>query len=333
VRRTLGAALALAAVVLLVPAAASAYYLPRADIAVRVEPDGSLLVAEHITIGGAFHGAYRDIPLRKGESIDRISVSEGTTRYTRGGSTKLGSIDRSDTFNYETSSKRVRVVWHFLAAGEPRTFTVAYRFRGLTAVHDDVADVDLKVWGSNWSSSLSDLTATVALPRAASLRSDYRVYGHPAWVHGVVARTARSATLRAAGVPSHQFVEIRVVFPRSLLRSTAGAKVVPGNGFAAIIQQEASAQASYQHDRDRLDDARNHPGRTILVLLLLAVGPALAGLLLVWLVYGRERATGYDREYEQTPPTDTQPALVSPLLRQDTTAGSPEFTATLFDLI
>ena len=56
-------------------------------------------------------------------------------------------------------------------------------------------------------------------------------------------------------------------------------------------------------------------------------------MLLVWLVYGRERKTGYDREYEQAPPTDTEPALVPPLLRQDDDVGSHEFTATLFDLI
>ena len=36
-------------------------------------------------------------------------------------------------------------------------------------------------------------------------------------------------------------------------------------------------------------------------------------MILVWLVYGRERRTGYDREYEQEPPTDTEPALVPPL--------------------
>ena len=56
-------------------------------------------------------------------------------------------------------------------------------------------------------------------------------------------------------------------------------------------------------------------------------------MLLVWFVYGRERKTGYDREYEQAPPDDVEPALIPPLLRQDKAAGSNEFTATLFDLI
>ena len=61
--------------------------------------------------------------------------------------------------------------------------------------------------------------------------------------------------------------------------------------------------------------------------------PALAVVFAVWLFYGRERKTGYDREYEQAPPFDTEPALVPPLLRQEKEPGSNEFTATLFDLI
>src|SRR5204862_7688573 len=104
--------------------------------------DGSLLVAENITIAGAFHGAYRDIPFRRGESIDRIAVSEQGTKYTRGGSTELGSIDTPGTFNYETNGKRVRIGWHFSAGGERQTYTVSYRFRGLAVAYDDVVDVN-----------------------------------------------------------------------------------------------------------------------------------------------------------------------------------------------
>ncbi len=79
--------------------------------------------------------------------------------------------------------------------------------------------------------------------------------------------------------------------------------------------------------------SKAHPLRTGLIALALATLPA---LLLIWLVFwfmGRERRTGYDREYEQEPPTDTEPALVPTLLRQGGEAGSYEFTATLFDLI
>jgi Predicted membrane protein (DUF2207) len=71
----------------------------------------------------------------------------------------------------------------------------------------------------------------------------------------------------------------------------------------------------------------------LLELAALGLLPALLVLTGVWLFYGRERKTAYDREYEQEPPTDTAPALVPRLLAQGGTASSLEFTATLFDLI
>ena len=171
------------------------------------------------------------------------------------------------------------------------------------------------------------------LPKPAPLGPSYRVWGSPAWVKGVVERTAGRTTLHAVSVPAHQFVELRTVFPRALLTSTAGARVKKGNGLAKIIAEEAGGQAAYLRDQQKIDDAKKHIGRTLLYLLLLGLGPAAAIMLLIWFVYGRERGTGYDREYEQASPSDTEPALVPPLLRQDKDAGSQEFTATLFDLI
>ena len=57
-----------------------------------IQPDGSLLVREQIAFDfeGPFSGAYRDIPLRKGESIDHVLVSENGRPYSPGGNTKLG---------------------------------------------------------------------------------------------------------------------------------------------------------------------------------------------------------------------------------------------------
>ncbi len=68
-------------------------------------------------------------------------------------------------------------------------------------------------------------------------------------------------------------------------------------------------------------------------MLLLGTIPALLIVGAVFWFYGRELKSGYDREYEQEPPTDTEPALVPILVRQGGEAGSFEFTATLFDLI
>ena len=90
---------------------------PAADVAVQIQPDGSLLVQERISFdySGDFSGAYRDIPLRAGESIDQVGVSEGGDDYIPGANTELGSFGVPGSFGVEQSSKLVRIVWHYRA--------------------------------------------------------------------------------------------------------------------------------------------------------------------------------------------------------------------------
>ena len=98
---------AIAALALLVPAAGAAqeksYSLPQAVVDVQIASDGSLLVREDITFSfsGSFSGAYRDIPVRAGERVDLVSVSEGGRRYQPGGNTDLGSFDQPGKYGVE----------------------------------------------------------------------------------------------------------------------------------------------------------------------------------------------------------------------------------------
>jgi uncharacterized membrane protein len=328
----------LGAAVLPSSAAAKGYSLPLANVSVTVAPDSSLLVKEEILFSfyGSFTGAYRDIPLRPGEKLDRVSITEeqGDRTYRPGASAELGSSGVPDTFGVARLPDRVRIVWHYQAADETRQFTIAYRLRGVAVAYDDVVDVNLKVWGDQWPVGLSTLGASVALPGEAQ-GPRYRVWGHPRRVEGTVERRPTVSLLTASNVPPKQFVEMRVVFPRRLVSSTAGARVVHRPGLASIVAEEQAVVDRYENGRRKVRDALDHLPRTIAYLLLLAVGPALLLILLVWLVYGREPRTGYDREYEQEPPTNLPPALVPALLHEHKSPDNVAlaFTATLFDLI
>jgi len=315
-------------------AAAKSFSLPQASVVVSVKPDGSLAVQEFITFAfdGPFSGAYRDIPLRQGEVIQDAYVEENGQRYPPGASAELGSSGAPGTFGTTAIEDGFRIVWHFSALSEVRTFTVGYTLVGVAVAYDDVVDVNLRVWGDQWDQSLERLTAVMVLPGPAT-GSSYRVWGHPVSVRGDVQRQPQQAELRAVHVPPHQFVELRVVFPRSLLSSSAGAKVRHEVALPRIVYDEQQDARAFEHDQKRIRSALNHLPRTILILLAAALLPGLAIVGAAYWFFGRERVTGYDREYEQEPPSDLAPALVPPLLRQSPTVGSLEFTATLFDLI
>lgn len=61
--------------------------------------------------------------------------------------------------------------------------------------------------------------------------------------------------------------------------------------------------------------------------------PAIVLLVVIVLLFGPDAPANYDREYEESPPTDTPPAVAPPLLRRSKTPEPNEFTATLMDLV
>ena len=317
--------------ILVLPSAASAdsFSLLTADVGVQLQQDGSVGVSERLEVAfsGDFHFGYRDIPLRAGESLVDPLVVERGAAYTRGNNTELGE-GTPGTFGVERRGDSVRIVWYFNAQDQTRAFTISYTLRGLAVAYDDVVDVNLKVWGDQWAEPLDRLVAVEAAPGKI-----LRAWGHPVWVRGDVELEGTRATLRAVSVPAHQFVELRTLVPRSAFASTGGMRIVRGDGFATIVELELADARRFEKDHERIDALEEHPLRTGVVLLGLAMIPALLVIALVFWFMGRERGTGYDREYEQEPPTDTEPALVPTLLRQGGEAGSYEFTATLFDLV
>ena len=126
--------------------------LPTADVLVQVERDGALVVDERITFSydGDFSGAFREIPLEDGQRIDDVAVFEGERAYAPGASAELGSSGSPDTFGTIETGKGLRIVWHYRALSEERTFRVHYRLSGLATAYDDVVDLNLKVWGDEW---------------------------------------------------------------------------------------------------------------------------------------------------------------------------------------
>ena len=128
---------------------------------------------------GDFSGAFREIPLRDGETLDQVAVSEGNKAYSPGASAELGSAGAPGTFGTTQTDKGVRIVWHFQAQSEQRSFRIHYRLRGIAVAYDDVVDVNVQVWGDEWETGLGQLTAAIIAPADIM-----RAWGHPVGVRG-----------------------------------------------------------------------------------------------------------------------------------------------------
>ncbi len=280
--------------------------MSEADVEIVVNDDGSLSIIESLTydFDGDFSGAYRDIPLRPGEAITGVTVSDESITYEPGGCTELGCSSSPGTYGVEEQSDLVRIVWHHSSSNEQRTFEISYVMTGVAVAYDDVVDVNVQVWGDQWAVGLEHLEAS-AIVRAGAEPGDFLVFGHPYGVDGETSLGPEEVTpsLVANNVPAYQWVELRTVFPRALLASTDGATVVPGNGLEAILAEE---EAFAEEASDATTAARTGLiwGSVFAVALSAGLGS------LVYFRYGKEPAVDYDREYEQEPPTDLKPAEV-----------------------
>ena len=138
----------------------------------QVAKDGTLLVDERITyaFSGPFSGGYRDIPVRKGESVARRAGARGRAPRTgrAAASSSAAPTPAGHVRRRRASAAATRVVWHYAANNEARTFEIRYALRGVAVAYDDVVDVNLQVWGDEWDVSLGRLTATLDGARARS---------------------------------------------------------------------------------------------------------------------------------------------------------------------
>ena len=259
-----GALAALAAVVAMLALAAPAWGdadVTDADVALRLAPNGDLLVTErlHFNYDGTFEGSYRDIDLLHGEQIGDVSVSQDGQSFSPGGNTALGSHDRPGVFGVTQLGNTVRVVWHYQASDEQRTTVLSYRVRDAVVAYDDVLDIAWAVWGSEWKFDLDHLTASFTNPALDPDDPLYRVWGHPRDVEGQTVRGDGRATLEASDVNSGTAVEMRVTMPRDPNAAYPGAIHAPGAGLPKILADEKGADDDYNSSRNQTQALHRQP--------------------------------------------------------------------------
>jgi uncharacterized membrane protein len=303
------AVILLLVVLCLVPSAcARDYILEGATTNITVDASGIVHVEESIPyiFQGNYNEIFRKLEVLPGESIQNIKghCSDETCKIsvnpTSEGYELVGSLPNPTP--------------------EKLTFFISYDHYGAVKVHKDISEFHYKLWGNEWEKSLAGLRGSITLP--VKNESEIQYWIHPTGYTQDANVEHKVINLRTTEIPSSQWYEIRVAFPRIASPNSSLVQIDDEEGLAQIksIENEYETRGSI---------LKNLYYLTILFAIMAVVFP-----FFIYFKYGREPKIDYDAIYEREQPTDSRPAVVNAIVQGK--MGIPTmngFTATIMDLV
>lgn len=310
-------------VVLATPATAVAkgFSFPEVRIEAKIFPDGSMEVVEHRTFSfdGDFSRAYTDLRKGPGWTYSGFEISEGATGYRPATSQDRDPTRTPGTFHVDDEGSNIRLTWYHSSSNEQRSFTIAYTVAGAVKAYTDVSELYWQFIGSGWDAETSVASITISIPEPGATYPDLRVWAHGPLNGTVHPISATAVKAEVTNLPALTFVEVRLVFPRTLTPDALG---LPETKLPVILEEEKDLAQGANRRRNL---ARLGVGLSFLV----AMG-AIGLSLFLFVRFGKEYRPAVG-EYFRELPGDYPPAVMGYLYRYG--RSRPEdVTATFLDL-
>ena len=302
-------AILLLLILCLVPSASARdYALEGATTNITISPSGIVHVEESISyvFEGQYNEVFRKLEVLPGESIQNI---------------KGHCSDEACNFSIKPTSEGYELVGS-LPNPTPKkvTFFISYDHYGAVKVHKDISEFHYKLWGDEWEKPLGSLKGSIAFP--VKNESELQYWIHPTGYTQEVNVKHNIINLRTMEIPSNQWYEIRVAFPRIESPNSSLVQIDNEEGLEKI----KSIETEYETKGSLLKNLFN---LTIAFAFLALIFP-----FYIYFKFGREPKIDYHGMYERELPTDSRPAVVNAIVQGK--SGVPTmngFTATIMDLV
>lgn len=291
------------------------YTIDQAFIELTVENNGLLHVDERYdySFDGAYHGVYRDIPLKSGESINNIKVSADGAYPV---------LKESDDDGY----KHLKIYLYSDAAHTKGirdcdvSIYISYDMSGVVTLFNDVGGLQYKLWGDEWDVGVGSLSTIINLPG----ESGNEYYLNPQDYNESSSISGDTITAQRSYIPKGEIYELLVLMPIDDFTDATYAKQVNQDGRDMILKN--------------LEDSingRNFWNTSYIVLALLSILSPI-GAIFTYFKYGREPKVMYDGIYERELPTNDPPEVINALVENRKDIGTPNmegFEASIMNLI
>lgn len=284
--------------------------------------NGDLQVSEDITFrfNDDFNGIFREIVLDNTDGVEELEVYEVSSGnllpYNLDQNADIGD---SNVYRIETEDNTERIQVYSPSGDEDKTFKFNYRVSNLAMVHSDIGEFFYKFLGGENTSFIEYFTVRLSLPDFN--RDDIYIFAHGPENGTINFTNDNQIILEAQDVEANNFIEARVLYPRSYtpLSNRRG-----NSNLNTILSQEVRYQQDLEEDslrKERLEDNFNK-----LSLILSGLG----ALFLAAIYRFTRRNPKIFRQMEDYNPEDISPAELN--LFRNMTLSPRAISATIFDL-
>jgi uncharacterized membrane protein len=300
---------------------AKSFYFPNVQTDILINNDASISVSEIRTtyFDGSFSQIYWDIPLKPQQKIENVIFSdENGTFYQQTNGPDTVSRPKY-TFSAVSEGNTEHIEAYFSASNENKTFKLNYTVTNAITKYNDVAELYWKVIGDNWGTKTGQVVSTITLPEMVSKSSIY-IWGHGPLNGKSEIIDGKTTRFTVQNVPSNTFVEIRELFPKSIISSL---NTVNENALQRIKNEESGFQ--------KQTILREQFQVISIILLIIFIIAWIIFWTYVWFKYGKEYHLDTPK-YIHNPPSNLEPALVESLVNQGLNITPNSFSATILDL-
>lgn len=302
-------------------------------IEVDILENGDALVRESVTFyfTGEYNGIYYDIDYERTQGIENLRVEVE-------GQEALAEIMPASSAGFrvyvrEDQNELARLTIHEPSRNERKTFHFQYVLKDVAEKYNDVGVFNRRLIGDAWEVPLNNIDITITIPEGAT-REELRVFAHGPLTGVSTIVDERTFHFTVPSV-NGQFVETRVVFPRTLI--PASTNVFNTDELENILreEQQLADEANRQREEaqkvlereERLRRMRSAANPVFGFLAALGLG----GTVFAGMKFKKERKAEFEGEYYRELPGDYTPAVMTYLLTKGKVKDD-DIMATLLDL-
>ncbi|MGX7107187.1 DUF2207 family protein [Hutsoniella sourekii] len=305
------------------------YDLQEVNIEGKISAEGNVTFQEIYQIQVDYFNGIKFVVDHQGSTLGDYQVSYLDPETGEAIAMSEDFTGQPETFSLNDDGSEAVFTVHYPASKEEVKIVLTYTLNQLVTNYEDVAELNRNIVGQNTADDF-DVHAKIYLPKAVAQKEDFRAWGHGAPQGEVYPRTEDGQSWVEVTVPNNpanQFVQVRTIFPRSLVPNNSN--VIERPAKEEIISQE---EAVVESDRSSFRQ-----------FLLARIGGSLLALVLAWWLlwsgwrYYRQQKEALNPnpihvpEHKYDLPEDLTPAIMATAVLR-ATPNADDFSATLLDL-